>query len=156
MSDTSKQGKPGRTSDADWLAGSLDYLRGLKYPSAQQKRLVELADEGRTPDKDRLMRAIINAERAREDAAHLLRSQNKKIKDEARKQRTHRLILQGQLFDQAGLQDWSKGEMLGMLLANANASDDQRATWKRQGDAELAAAEKRKKAKPAKTPENLF
>ena len=113
MSDTSKQGKPGRTSDADWLAGSLDYLRGLKYPSAQQKRLVELAEEGRTPDKDRLMRAIINAERAREDAAHLLRSQNKKIRDEERKERTRRLIQQGALFDLSNMQGWSRGEMLG-------------------------------------------
>ena len=43
------------------------------------------------------------------------------------------------LFDLAGLEHRSKGELLGLLLAAAGTTDDQRwASWKQRGDALLA------------------
>jgi len=49
------------------------------------------------------------------------------------------LIQQGVLFDLAGLEQRSRGELLGVLLAAAKTDDTQRwATWKQAGDALLA------------------
>ena len=51
----------------------------------------------------------------------------------------HRLIQQGVLFDLAGLESRSRGELLGVLLAAAKTDDPHRwATWKQAGDALLA------------------
>jgi hypothetical protein len=43
------------------------------------------------------------------------------------------------LFDLAGLENRSRGELLGLLLAASSSSDEQRwASWKAKGDALLA------------------
>ena len=53
-----------------------------------------------------------------------------------RKVSNPRLILQGVLFDLAGLENRSRGELLGLLLAAYTTDDPQRwAIWKDSGDA---------------------
>ena len=76
---------------------------------------------------------------ARQDAANLINAEKKAAKEADRKARNHRLILQGVLFDLAGLENRSRGELLGLLLAAATTDDPQRwASWKAKGDALLA------------------
>jgi hypothetical protein len=72
-------------------------------------------------------------------AANLINAEKKAAKEADRKARNHRLILQGVLFDLAGLENRSRGELLGLLLAASTTDDPQRwASWKAKGDALLA------------------
>ncbi|MFZ6690113.1 conjugal transfer protein TraD [Undibacterium sp. SXout11W] len=132
----------------DWLKDRITYIKGLKAPSDQQSLLVILAEkENRTSQDDKKLSAIIRAEKAsikavkaRQEVANLINAE----KRAERKERNHRLILQGVLFDLAGLQSRSRGELLGLLLAAAsNGIDPQKwEQWKRNGDALLAEKEK--------------
>ena len=59
-------------------------------------------------------------------------------KEAERKERTHRLIQQGVLFDLAKLEDRSHAELLGILLAAATIEDAERwKNWKEKGEAKL-------------------
>jgi hypothetical protein len=82
------------------------------------------------------------AEKADERLGQLRASAARVVSEEkasARKARNHRLIQQGLLFDLAGLEQRSRGELLGLLLAAAKTEDPQRwAHWKEAGDALLA------------------
>lgn len=131
----------------DWLQDRVAYLKGLKSPSDQQALLVLLAEkQQRTPQDEKKLAAIVRAEKAsvkaakaRQDAANLINAEKKAAKEADRKARNHRLILQGVLFDLAGLENRSRGELLGLLLAAATTDDPQRwASWKAKGDALLA------------------
>ena len=69
----------------------------------------------------------------------MIQSSKRRSVKEERKARAHRLIQQGVLFDLAGLEHRSRGELLGLLLAAAKTEDPQRwAAWKQAGDALLA------------------
>ena len=131
----------------DWLQDRVAYLKGLKSPSDQQALLVLLAEkQQRTPQDEKKLAALVRAEKAsvkaakaRQDAANLINAEKKAAKEADRKARNHRLILQGVLFDLAGLENRSRGELLGLLLAAATTDDPQRwASWKAKGDALLA------------------
>ena len=136
----------------DWLKDRITYIKGLKAPSDQQSLLVILAEkENRTSQDDKKLSAIIRAEKAsikavkaRQEVANLINAEKRAEKEAERKERNHRLILQGVLFDLAGLQSRSRGELLGLLLAAAsNGIDPQKwEQWKRNGDALLAEKEK--------------
>ena len=131
----------------DWLQDRVAYLKGLKSPSDQQALLVLLAEkQQRTPQDEKKLAALVRAEKAsvkaakaRQDAANLINAEKKAAKEADRKARNHRLILQGVLFDLARLENRSRGELLGLLLAAATTDDPQRwASWKAKGDALLA------------------
>ncbi|MCP4820989.1 MAG: conjugal transfer protein TraD [Shimia sp.] len=131
----------------DWLQDRVAYLKGLKSPSDQQSLLVLLAEkQQRTSQDEKKLAALVRAEKAsvkaakaRQDAANLINAEKKAAKEADRKARNHRLILQGVLFDLAGLENRSRGELLGLLLAAATTDDPQRwASWKAKGDALLA------------------
>lgn len=131
----------------DWLQDRVAYLKGLKSPSDQQALLVLLAEkQQRTSQDEKKLAALVRAEKAsvkaakaRQDAANLINAEKKAAKEADRKARNHRLILQGVLFDLAGLENRSRGELLGLLLAAATTDDPQRwASWKAKGDALLA------------------
>jgi hypothetical protein len=131
----------------DWLQDRVAYLKGLKSPSDQQSLLVLLAEkQQRTSQDEKKLTALVRAEKAsvkaakaRQDAANLINAEKKAAKEADRKARNHRLILQGVLFDLAGLENRSRGELLGLLLAAATTDDPQRwASWKAKGDALLA------------------
>lgn len=131
----------------EWLQDRVAYLKGLKSPSDQQALLVLLAEkQQRTPQDEKKLAALARAEKAsvkaakaRQDAANLINAEKKAAKEADRKARNHRLILQGVLFDLAGLENRSRGELLGLLLAASGTEDPQRwASWKAKGDALLA------------------
>ncbi len=71
--------------DADkWLRDRVAYIKGLKSPSAQQKRLVELAESARSAQDEKALRVLVRAEKADErasnakrKASHLLRQEEK-------------------------------------------------------------------------------
>jgi len=135
-------------TDQEWLKDRVAYLKGLKSPNDQQALLVLLAekptrnalDEKKLAALVRAEKAAIRAAKARQEAATLIHSEQRAAKEAERKARNHRLITQGLLFDLAGLEHRSKGELMGMLLtAAATPNDDQRwAAWKQRGDALLA------------------
>lgn len=127
----------------------IDKLKTYSKPSMQQKLLLVLADNpSRTPADEKKFKALLAAEvaasraaTAKAKATALIRDGEKAKTEEERKARNHRLILQGVLFDLAGISDWSRGEMLGALLAVATSGGndaDRRAAWKQKGDALLA------------------
>lgn len=134
-----------------WLKDRVAHLKGLKTRSDQQELLVLLAEKtNRTPQDEKKIavlakaeKAAIRAAKARLDAANLINGEKKAAKEEARRARNHRLITQGVLFDLAGLEGRSRGEMLGLLLAASATEDPQRwASWKAKGDALLASKER--------------
>jgi len=131
----------------EWLQDRIAYLKALKSPNDQQALLILLAEkQQRTKQEEKKLTALIRAEKAnlraakaRQAAANLINAEKKAAKESARKARNHRLILQGVLFDLAGLQNHSRGELLGLLLAAATTADPQRwESWKIKGDALLA------------------
>lgn len=134
-------------TEQEWLQDRVAYLKGLKSPNEQQALLVLLAEK---PDRNaqdekklaalvRAEKAAIRAAKARQEAANLIHAEKRAAKESERKARNHRLITQGVLVDLAGLENRSKGEILGLLLAAAATDDPQRwASWKAKGDAMLA------------------
>ena len=131
----------------DWLKDRVAYLKGLKYPIDQQSLLILLAEKQElTPQDEKKLAVLIRAEKAsvkaakaRQVVANLINSEKRAAKEADRKARNHRLILQGILFDLAGLETRSRGELLGLLLDASGTDDPQRcARWKTMGDALLA------------------
>ena len=131
----------------DWIKDRVAYLKGLKTRTEQQELLVLLADNpARTAQDSKKLSALVKAEKAavraskaRQEVAVLLNAEKRAVKEEQRRARNHRLILQGVLIDLAGLEQRSRGELLGLLLAASTTEDSQRwASWKAKGDALLA------------------
>lgn len=134
---------PPENANARWLVERVEYLRRLKAPSEQQRLLILLAEKpDRSPADGRKLAVLVRAEKADERLGQLRASAARVVSEEkaaARKARNHRLIQQGLLFDLAGLEQRSRGELLGLLLAAAKTEDPQRwAHWKEAGDAPLA------------------
>lgn len=137
----------GQTKERDWLGDRIKHIKGLKSPNDQQALLVALAEKDNRSDlEEKKLAALIRAERAsvramkaRQEAASLIYAEQREAANAARKQRTNRLILQGLLFDLAGLETRSRGELLGLLLSASTMTDQARwASWKERGDALLA------------------
>ena len=107
----------------NWIENRITYIKGLKTPTEQQKMLVLLVEKtDRTPQEEKYLTALVRAEKANERAAKartaaatLINDDKKKAKEAERKERTHRLIQQGVLFDLAKLEDRSHAELLGIL-----------------------------------------
>ena len=135
-------------SDQDgWLQKRVAYLKALKGRSEPQALLVLLAEKpDRSSVEDKRLASLVRAERAADRAlearlkvARWMQAEKRQVRDAERKARAHRLIRQGVLFDLAGLEHRSRGELLGLLLAAAKTDDPQRwAHWKEAGDALLA------------------
>lgn len=132
---------------ATWTDEHLAMLKGMKARTEQQELLLLLgAKAERTKEEQRQFAVLLRAEKAKEQAKKAAADASKLLgerKDAERKARNHRLIQQGLLIEFAGLEGWSRGEILGGLLAMASAKDnaEHRAGWKRQGDALLASKE---------------
>ena len=132
----------------DWIKDQVAYLKGVKARTEQQELLVLLADNpARTAQDSKKLAALVKAEKAAVNirsasTAILLNAEKRAVKEEQRRARNHRLILQGVLIDLAGLEQRSRGELLGLLLAASTTEDPQRwASWKVKGDALLAEKE---------------
>ena len=131
----------------EWLTNRVEYLKSLKALSEPQQLLVLLTEKpDRSAADNQLLAALVRLEQANDRAAQarlaaakLIQSSKRQSVKEERKARAHRLIQQGVLFDLAGLEHRSRGELLGLLLAAAKTEDPQRwAAWKQAGDALLA------------------
>ena len=131
----------------EWLMNRVAFLKGLKSSTEPQQLLVLLAEKpDRSAADNQLLAALVRLEQANDRAAQarlaaakLIQSSKRRSVKEERKARAHRLIQQGVLFDLAGLEHRSRGELLGLLLAAAKTEDPQRwAAWKQAGDALLA------------------
>mgnify|MGYP003374822207 CR=1 FL=1 len=130
----------------EWLQQRVTHLKNLKARTEPQKLLVLLAEKpDRSAADNQLLAALIRLEQANDRAAQarvaaakLIRDSKRQSQRTERKARAHRLIQQGVLFDLAGLEHRSRGELLGLLLAAAKTEDPQRwAHWKEAGDALL-------------------
>ena len=131
----------------EWLTNRVEYLKNLKALSEPQQLLVLLTEKpDRSAADNQLLAALVRLEQANDRAAQarlaaakLIQSSKRQSAKAERKARAHRLIQQGVLFDLAGLESRSRGELLGLLLAAAKTEDPQRwAAWKQAGDALLA------------------
>lgn len=131
----------------EWLQSRVTYLKNLKARTEHQQLLVLLAEKlDRSAAENQLLAALIRVEQANDRAAQarlvvakLIQTSKRQSQQAERKARAHRLIQQGVLFDLAGLEHRSRGELLGLLLAAAKTDDPQRwAHWKEAGDALLA------------------
>jgi hypothetical protein len=93
----------------------------------------------------RAEKAAVRANKARQEAANLIRSEEKAAKEAERKARTKRLIELGGLVDLAGLAARDKGELLGALLGLSRVLEPERwAKWKQEGDTLLVEREQAK------------
>ena len=131
----------------EWLVNRVAFLKGLKSGTEPQQLLVLLTEKpDRSAADNQLLAALVRLEQANDRAAQarlaaakLIQSSKRRSVKEERKARAHRLIQQGVLFDLAGLEHRSRGELLGLLLAAAKTEDPQRwAAWKQAGEALLA------------------
>ena len=131
----------------EWLTNRVAYLKSLKALSEPQQLLVLLTEKpDRSAADNQLLAALVRLEQANDRAAQarlaaakLIQSSKRQSAKAERKARAHRLIQQGVLFDLAGLEHRSRGELLGLLLAAAKTEDPQRwAAWKQAGEALLA------------------
>ncbi len=131
----------------EWLVNRVALLKGLKSCTEPQQLLVLLAEKpDRSAADNQLLAALVRLEQANDRAAEarlaaakLIQASKRQSAKADRKARTHRLIQQGVLFDLAGLEHRSRGELLGLLLAAAKTEDPGRwAAWKQAGDALLS------------------
>ena len=131
----------------EWLIDRVTYLKRLKARTEHQQLLVLLAEKpDRSAADNQLLAALVRLEQANDRAAQarvaaakLIQSSKRQSQRAERKARAHRLIQQGVLFDLAGLEHRSRGELLGLLLAAAKTEDPHRwAAWKQAGEALLA------------------
>lgn len=131
----------------DWISKRITYIKSLRKASEQQELLAMLyANPNRSPEEQKQLDVLVRAERAAERAAQARADADSLLnrrKDEARKARNHRLILQGLLLDFAALDEVDRGAVLGGMLALRDALSDPEklATWKRRGDELLAQKE---------------
>lgn len=128
-----------------WEEKRVQFIDGLKRPTeAQQLLAILYKKHGRTEAESKKLAALIKAEKATERALNANAAITKMLstaKDDERRARNHRLIEQGILFDLAGMDTRSRGEMLGALLAavaSAKNNPEHWASWKAKGDALLA------------------
>lgn len=96
-----------------WLINRLDYLRGLKSPSEQQRLLLLLGDKAtRMPQESKTLALLINAERsainaqeARTKVTNLIQAEKRAAAKERRKARDHALYQSAGLLIMAALVD---------------------------------------------------
>ena len=113
-----------------WLIDRIAYIQGLKNPSLTQKTLVELyniPEHERTPTNTKHLNTLIKAERTADRAAAAQRAAKKIFTEEQakkRKERTHKLVQLGALFEIASLDNHNPAELLGILLKAAELPQD--------------------------------
>ena len=126
----------------DWLTERVAMLKAQNQRSEAQQLLVILHDKHeRSKDEQGLLDVLAKAERAKDRAKEAEKNAAKMLgtrKEDERKARNHRLIQLGLLIDQAKLEEWDRGELLGGLLALAGTPADKRVGWKSNGDKLLA------------------
>jgi fructose-1,6-bisphosphatase len=99
----------------EWLQNRLDYLRGLRKPTAQQQLLMALASlPQRSVREQRRLDVLVRAERFAEKAQKARGEANKVLSEEQRqlrKKRDHALYRAAGLLGVAGVVDTVTGEL---------------------------------------------
>ncbi|WP_326942648.1 conjugal transfer protein TraD [Actimicrobium sp. GrIS 1.19] len=135
--------------DAEWMAAKLAYIRGLKSPSAQQKLFDALAQiKNRNALQVRQFAALVKAEKLEDRAADIRRKgeqllTEKEDAERARKARTRQLVALGGLIAKAGIDAWPTDRLLGLFMAAARGTDEQKARWSTEGAQALASLAKK-------------
>lgn len=146
----------------DWLASHVLFLKSLKAPSEAQQLLILLAGKNiLSPKEQKTFDVLIKSEKAAEKAkaarlavSSLLSSEKNEAAEKARKERNHKLILNGLLFDYVGVTHLSRAELLGLLIEGAKTDMEKIKEWAVAGAAMLAVKEP-SKAAPALAPDPL-
>lgn len=146
----------------DWLASHVLFLKTLKAPSEAQQLLILLAGKnGLSPKEKKTFDVLVKNEKAAEKAkaarlavSSMLSSAKNEAADQARKDRNHKLILNGLLFEFAGVTHFDRAELLGLLIEGSKAPRQQIKEWAVAGAAMLAVKEPLKAA-PALAPDPL-
>ncbi|USX11231.1 conjugal transfer protein TraD [Paraburkholderia fungorum] len=136
---------------AEWLTEHVQYIKGLKSPTATQALLVELAaipaptaQESRQLDKlVRLEKINQKADAMKAEAARMLSAR----REDQRKARTRELIELGGIVSMVDF-PVDRGTLTGVLLwalDQFRTDDDLQRTLKKRGDAFIAARENEKK-----------
>ncbi|MFL9860015.1 conjugal transfer protein TraD [Paraburkholderia madseniana] len=137
---------------AEWLTEHVQYIKGLKSPTATQSLLVELAaipnptaQESRQLDKlVRLEKINQKADAMKAEAARMLSAR----REDQRKARTRELIELGGIVSMVDF-PVDRGTLTGALLwalDQFRTDDDLQHTLKKRGDAFIAERENEKKA----------
>ena len=136
-----------------WTLERIAYLKSLKSRTEQQELLILLSEKTDANKNDKKLSALIQfekatvrASKARQAVNNLLNAEQKAAKEADRKARNHRLIQQGLLIDFTGLEGWDRGELMGALMSMSKSNSltpEQRAEWKRSGDALLSSKEQK-------------
>lgn len=138
----------------EWLQDRVTYIGGLKSPTQKQTMLVALFTQSdRTPAEQKKLDALVkaekakvNARRAEQKAAALLRAEQKAEKEAERKARNRAifetfglLVLAGVVDSKTGKPKQQNDEFLGALmgLARIPDNDPRREEWKRAGQLKL-------------------
>lgn len=140
----------------EWTKNRVLYIDGLKKPSPEQlllSLLYKLAN--RTTDQNRKLNALISAEFTADRLALQKAKVKRMLADEKAKEfrvrqkaRAKQLKMYGELFELAGLETRSRGELLGMLMDMARlVSPEQLAKFKMVGDKFLAEHETTRSSK---------
>jgi len=99
----------------EWLQNRLDYLRGLRKPTAQQQLLIALAAlPQRSVREQRRLDVLVRAERFAEKAQKARGEANRVLSEEQRqlrKKRDHALYRAAGLLGVAGVVDTVTGEL---------------------------------------------
>lgn len=145
----------------EWLKTRLEYLQGLRKPTAQQQLLMALAAlPQRSPREQRRLDVLVRAERfaekaqkARGEAARVVSEEQRQL----RKKRDHALYRAAGLLGVAGVVDSTTGELLidagilvGVLVFLSDGSLGDMARFKSAGEQLIAerASERRKGSEP--------
>lgn len=143
----------------EWLQNRLDYLRGLRRPTAQQQLLMALASlPQRSPREQRRLDVLVRAERFAEKAQKARGEANRVLSEEQRqlrKKRDHALYRAAGLLGVAGVVDTRTGELLidagvlvGALVLLTEGELGDLSRFKPSGDRLIADREAKRKGSP--------
>lgn len=145
---------------AEWLAGHVAYISGLKNPSEAQQLLVLLHNKADKSKEDlKKLNLIVKAERnlektkkARAAVMSMISADKNEAAEAARKSRTHALIQLGTLVKLAGLEQFNRAEIFGILLAAFPNTDADVEKIKRAGQSASLILAKREEKSAAEAP----
>lgn len=147
----------------EWIENHLKYIEGLKKPSQDQQRFVELAtNRNRTASEETIFKTTLAYQQSLEQmkiTKAKMSAALDKDKKLARKERDHQMYNCAGLLSSAGLVDketglpvWSRNQLFGAFigLADVPADHPKREEWEKIGADRFAEMES---AKKSKTPE---
>lgn len=143
----------------EWLQNRLDYLRGLRKPTAQQRLLMALAAlPQRSVREQRRLDVLVRAERFAEKAQQARGEANKVLSEEQRqlrKKRDHALYRAAGLLGVAGVVDSATGELridagvlVGALVFLTEGELGDLSRFKPSGDRLIADREAKRQGSP--------